>query len=857
MTTTKSLIRVIAKSLLILICSAMSVAAATFTVTNTNDAGAGSLRQAVLDSNTAAGSDTIVFDSSFNASRTITLAATITINPATGDSLTITGPGANLLTISGNDAVQIFFVSAGDTASITGVTLSHGRNNNGGAAIDNRGDLSVINAVFSSNFGNNGGGAIENNGGNLTVSGCAFSANSANGAGGAINIASGTATISDSTFMNHTVPYGGAIGNAGTSLTVTGCTFTNNEVTSGSATGLGGGAIYSNTSGTVAITGSTFTNNRETGGSGGGGAISNRSGTMTVSNSIFTSNTGFDGGGAVSNRGSLSIASSVFTNNSASGPNAQQTGEGSGGAISSQGAGDLTITDSIISGNSAVNHGGGIYFQPNATAGPPMVITNTTISGNTANSDHSGAGDGGGISSDGTGPATITRSTISGNTAFSSGGSSGRGGGIYSLRKLTVDNSTVSGNSAGFDGGGIFDNYPGGQNSEVVITNSTIVLNQAANNGGGIRSSNSVGDAPTSLGNTIVAQNTALLGSDIFNPFGSQGFNLIGVDANLGALSDNGGPTKTHALLAGSPAIDQGKRLSAVTTDQRGVARPTDNPAVANAAGGDGSDIGAYEIGASNGVAEKTLGNISTRLAVSTGENVLIGGFIVVGQVPKRVIIRAIGPSLGALGVNGALADPTLELFQGSTSLAFNNDWRDSQAAEISATGVAPSDDHESAIIQTLAPGAYTAIVRGAGNTTGIALVDGYDLEQRPDSKLGNISTRGFVSTGDNVLIGGFIAGPATRVGIRAIGPSLAGVGIGNPLQDPTLELVDASGTVVRANDNWRGIQQSEIEAAGLAPSDDREATLIESLNAGNYTAIVRGAGNSTGVAVVEVYNLQ
>ncbi len=255
-------------------------------------------------------------------------------------------------------------------------------------------------------------------------------------------------------------------------------------------------------------------------------------------------------------------------------------------------------------------------------------------------------------------------------------------------------------------------------------------------------------------------------------------------------------------------------------------------------------------------MAEKTLGNISTRLAVSTGENVLIGGFIVVGQVPKRVIIRAIGPSLGA-GVNGALADPTLELFQGSTSLAFNNDWRDTQAAEIAATGVAPSDDREAAIVQTLAPGAYTAIVRGSGDSTGIALVDGYDLEQRPDSKLGNISTRGFVSTGDDVLIGGFIAGPATRVAIRAIGPSLAAGGIGNPLPDPTLELVDADGSVVRANDNWKGIQQSEIEALGLQPSDDRESTLIETLIAGSYTAIVRGAANGTGVAVVEVYNLQ
>ena len=130
-------------------------------------------------------------------------------------------------------------------------------------------------------------------------------------------------------------------------------------------------------------------------------------------------------------------------------------------------------------------------------------------------------------------------------------------------------------------------------------------------------------------------------------------------------------------------------------------------------------------------------------------------------------------------------------------------------------------------------------------------------MDHTVDSKLANISTRGFVSTGDNVLIGGFIAGPATRVAIRAVGPSLANGGIGNPLQDPTLELVDADGSVVRTNDNWKGIQQSEIESLGLQPSDDRESTLIETLIAGSYTAIVRGAADGAGVAVVEVYNLQ
>ena len=829
--------------------------AATFTVTNTADSGAGSLRQAVLDASAAPSADTVVFDASFNEPRTITLLTAIGISPtAAADTLTITGPGPDLLTVTTSANISIFtngnVNAAGDTVSISGLKLT-GANQ---GAINNSGNLTVTNVVFESNTER--GALVNTNLGTANVTGCLFSANTS-AFGGSLNN-DGTLTVTDTTFTGNTGGNGGAISNDST-MSVFGCTFADNRAISGSATGLGGGAIYSN-SGTnpTRIENSTFTANAETGGSGGGGGISNRSGSMTVANSTFTSNTGFDGGGAISNRGSLSISSSKFSQNSASGPNAQQAGQGSGGAILTQGGGDLTITDSIITGNSSMAHGGGIYFQPNATVPPLMVITNTTISGNRCNTDRVGAGDGGGISSDGSGFATISRSTISGNTAFTAPnvvGGAGKGGGIYSLRKLNVDNCTVSGNSAESDGGGIFDAYPGGGNSEVVITNSTIVFNQGAR-GGGVYSSASVGDTPASLGNTIVAGNTAGQGADVFNLFGSQGFNLIGGDAKLGALADNGGPTPTHALLPGSPAIDQGKRLSDTTTDQRGVTRPTDDPAIANADGGDGSDIGAYEIGAGNGVNTKTLGNIATRLPVLTGENVLIAGIIVVGDVPKRVMIRALGPSLAAAGVSGALEDPIVELYEGDTLLAANDDWRNDQQDEIAATGIAPSDNREAAIVRTLAPGAYTAIVSGKDGTTGIALVEGYDLDQRDNSKLGNISTRGFVGSGEDVLIGGFIVGPSTRVVVRALGPSLGNGGVQGALQDPTLELVDSNGAVVRTNDNWKGTQQSELEAIGIQPSEDRESALIATLTAGNYTAVVRGVGANTGVGLVEVYNL-
>lgn len=259
----------------------------------------------------------------------------------------------------------------------------------------------------------------------------------------------------------------------------------------------------------------------------------------------------------------------------------------------------------------------------------------------------------------------------------------------------------------------------------------------------------------------------------------------------------------------------------------------------------------------SNGVADKTLGNISTRLPVLSGENVLIGGLIVVGQTPKRVIVRALGPSLAAAGVSGALQDPTLELYQGNTLLVMNDNWKDTQESEIAATGIAPGDNREAAIIRTLAPGNYTAVLRGKNGSTGVAILESYDLDQRQDSKLGNIATRGFVGSGDSVLIGGFIAGPQTKVVVRAIGPSLGNFGIQGPLQDPTLDLVNAQGGIVRSNDDWQQSQGAEIQAVGLQPSDSRESALIENIAAGNYTAVVRGKNGGTGVGVVEVYTLQ
>ncbi len=253
--------------------------------------------------------------------------------------------------------------------------------------------------------------------------------------------------------------------------------------------------------------------------------------------------------------------------------------------------------------------------------------------------------------------------------------------------------------------------------------------------------------------------------------------------------------------------------------------------------------------------------NISTRLRVQTGDNVLIGGFIIDGTEAKEVIVRAIGPSLGDLGVADPLANPILELhYPGDATVLTNNNWRVTQEAEIMATGLAPDDDLESAIVATLDPGAYTAIVRGVNAGTGVALVETYDLSAGLDSALANISTRGLVETGDNVMIGGIIVGPelapAGSILLRAIGPSLSNFGIANPLANPMLELRDSNGALVVSNDNWKSSQQAAIEATGLQPSDDNEAAILAALATGSYTAIMSGVGGTTGIGLVEAYHL-
>jgi CSLREA domain-containing protein len=555
---------------------------------------------------------------------------------------------------------------------------------------------------------------------------------------------------------------------------------------------------------------------------------------------------------------------------------------GAAGVFSGTGS-DVTITNCIVRDNVTANGGTGGGIYQGTGSGGTMIVSNSTVSRNTA-------GGGGGIESvSGDGTLMITNSTIDGNSAvFPMVGS---GGGIYiGSGTVVISNSTLSNNNAVGPGGGI-DNTGG----NLTISNSTLAGNQSTNgggihngaaltltystisantitgavgSGGGILSSG--GSAAVSVKSSIIASNAAPGSNppDVNGSFTSGGFNLISridgstgfnqptdhigtiaspLDPKLALLANNGGLTQTMALQSGSVAINNGA-TDAPSRDQRGYIR--------NGA----PDIGAFEFG---GTIPVSLGNISTRGMVGTGDNVMIGGFIVAGPGNKSVLLRAIGPSLANPPFNlpNTLQDPTLSLFNSTGAMiAFNDNWAQASNAQSIPSNLQPTNGSESAILTFLAPGAYTAIVRGVNGGTGIGLVEAFDLDATVPSKLSNISTRGLVEIGDGVMIGGFIVNgsDSDKVVVRAIGPSLASppFNLTNVLQNPTLSLFDANGMMFASNDDWRSTQEAAIIATGLQPTNDAESAIVTTLTPGNYTAIVRGAGGSTGVGLVEVYGL-
>jgi CSLREA domain-containing protein len=547
----------------------------------------------------------------------------------------------------------------------------------------------------------------------------------------------------------------------------------------------------------------------------------------------------------VTSTGTVSLSGLTISNGNFS-------SSGNGGGVDNESSGIANVTNCTLSSNIA-ERGGGISNNSTGTVN----VTNSTVSGNTATDR------GGGITNQGPGIVNVTSSTINGNRAIDGAGIRQAG-----LGTVNVTNCTITGNTAiGFSGGGGISNVSGGTFN---FTNCTVTSNQ----GPGFLNTS----GPFNVRSSIVAHN---LNGDISGSFNSEGFNLIGVayssagftqptdqtgTIELGldplldpdGLKDNGGPTQTIALLPAGPAIDKGSReglTGTLTTDQRGAGYPRifDHAGIPNAIGGDGTDIGAFEVQ----LIPSVLVNISTRAYVETGDDVLIGGFIITGTGNKEVIVRALGPSLAGLNVTGALSDPTLELYdQTGTLLEINDDWKMFwNHTDLELTGLAPTDDKESAVLTTLAAGAYTAIVRGVNNGTGVALVEVYDLGRTLGSKLANISTRGLVQTGDNVMIGGFIitGDESQSILVRALGPSLP---VSGTLANPTLTLHDSNGNVIASNDDWRSTQEAEIIATGIPPPNELESAILVTLQPASYTAIVSGVNNTTGLALVEVYTL-
>lgn len=536
----------------------------------------------------------------------------------------------------------------------------------------------------------------------------------------------------------------------------------------------------------------------------------------------------------------------------------------------------LTLRRCTVSGNVSASQGGGIASGGMAT----LDATDCTISNNVSQG-------GGGIYSAVSGRTALTNCTISNNSANSGGGLKNDGGGGASgprdtTGELRIKSCTFSGNTARDFGGAIDDSV---KNPDIIsIVNSTITGNTAGYKGGGIIAYNGDTGAYLRLGNTIVAGNTSDTGTmGEFNGhdlapgvYVTDGHNIVGraptnitgagsttglydgvkgdqvgttkapIDPKLGPLQMNGGSTQTHGLLTGSPAINKGDDTFAPAYDQRGYTRSGT------------SDVGAFELGGAPGPAPTPVptrfANLSTRIRVEPGDNALIGGFIITGSGPKKIMLRAIGPSLA---LDDRLSNPMIDLYDaGGVLMASNDEWQQAvNRQEIINSRVAPTHTLESAILRNFDPGAYTAVVRDANGGSGIGLVELYDLGDVQDSKLANISTRGRVQTGENVMIAGVILTGYNpqKVLLRVLGPSVETAG---KLLDPELALYDQHGVLLQSNDDWQSDEAAEIAATGIPPPHPSESAIVRTLSPAPYTAVVRGAGDTTGVAVVEVYAL-
>ena len=790
-----------------------ALAVSTFVVTNTNDSGAGSLRQAILDANAApnsGGPDLINFAIGGAGPHTISPTSglpTIT-DPVIIDGFTQPGSTSNTNATGGLNTVLQIELDGTGAGSSNGLTITAGGSTVRGLVINRFTQQGIYLQAT-------GGNVIEGNFLGTNVTGTAVLQNGNSGVymdspnnviggttPGARNLSSGNffhcVEINGSGATGNQVQ-GNLLGtNAAGTASLSGTTSFGIFITAGANTNTIGGttpAARNVVSGNV-LTGVTLRD--------------------TFGNQIQGNYIGTDASGTAPLGNATGVNLDNSSNNTIGGlvPGARNiiSGNNSRGISTVANA----ATGNLIQGNYIGTNATGTAAIPNQSDGVRIRSASNTIGGTVA-------GAGNLISGNGTngvfiGGATAQGNQISGNVIFSNG-----------ELGIDLEDDGVTPN----DGG---DGDPGANN----LQNFPILT-----------SANASGGNTTIQGSLNSAANATFRVEFFSNPVCDSSGNGEG-QTFLGATSVTTVGNDVTINIVLPVFVVPGHVVTATATD------PANNT----------SEFSACLVVTGTGpsptptATPSQLLNISTRMRVQSGENVLIGGFIVTGTDPKQVIIRAIGPSLASFFPD-ALANPTLELFQDSTLLASNDNWRvpSQNESEVLATGIPPTDDLESALVRTLQPGAYTAIVRGSGGASGIGLVEAYDLAQGANSKLANISTRGFVETDSNVMIGGLIIGPAggsnATVVVRAIGPSLADFGIPGALQDPALELKDANGTTLISNDDWQQGQPTEIQQAGLAPTDTRESALLATLAPGAYTAIVRGAGNTTGVGLVEVYHLQ
>jgi predicted outer membrane repeat protein len=759
----------------------------------------------------------------------------------------------------------------------------------GGAIHANSGSLRISNSRFENNQAGYVGGAIYALGSwqqpystpamDLVVSDCLFTGNlavkdpsgtmTAPTTGGAVMMEDQTtAHFYNCRFLNNSAKQGGAISGYRTITDIQNCVFKNNQaIGTGGSDGFGGAIFVLSDDNADASTGNGAINRPSAQltvtdcliqGPGGGVTSARQGGGIFAAGDLHSAyGIGMPQNGTPeSNRATVTLKRVVFADLATS-----DGGNGTGGAMT----GDfvaLNVDQSIVENCSTTEHGGGFEIVRGSTA----AITKTTFA-------HNSAGVlGGGLTMFG-GQLTLSGCNFVDNRAKVSGAGGGSAvmtvadsaGGNLPPRDMTgvIENCLISNNSGGpaiYDG----DSYLGGPYNRLQYNGNTFfdadpspVFNDRVGylsiqqfNGLKLVRADSTTTVKAAVAN-ISSTNPAVIAALLMGPrqiatSGAPG-ETVPIPAYLGYAAGGGTP-----VLDGSA---KGSTAAVVTTNSDGVHTLA---------------VGTAQV--STQPVPATAVNISTRLPVTQGDGALIGGFIIVGPTPKRVIIRATGPSLTALGIAGALQDPILELHDPTGIIASNDNWRTtqiggllgtSQVVDILASTIPPSNNAEAALIATLNPGVnYTAVVRGANNGTGIAVVEVFDLDPAQNSTLANISTRGFIQTDDNVMFAGFyyLGGPgATKVVVRGIGPSLAAVGITNPLRDPMLELHDANGATVAANDDFgQSPDLAALQASGLQPKDPAEATLYQvGLPRGAYTAIARGKNSGVGVGLIEVYVFQ